>query len=244
MWMKPLSRTAVGVLLLLLAASPPLAAHECVALLHGLWRSENSMNKMKDALVDAGYRVFNVPYESTEETVDVLAEKAVKQGLDGCSGASTVHFVTHSMGGILIRQYLENHDIPQLGRVVMLGPPNQGSEAVDRFASWPAYAWITGPAGLQLGTAEDSVPRNLGPVDFDLGIIAGTRTLSPIVSLTLPGKDDGKVSVDATRVEGMRDFLVLPTTHVFMMRNKKVIAQVEYYLGHGQFDHSGIETSP
>jgi hypothetical protein len=140
------------------------------------------------------------------------------------------------MGGILVRHYLEDRDIDRLGRVVMLGPPNQGSEVIDRYAKWPGFEWFSGPAGLQLGTGEASVPRSLGPAHFDLGIIAGDHTLNPILSQILPGKDDGKVSVDSTRVEGMNDHLEMPVTHVFMMRNQAVIEQVLYYLAHGEFD--------
>lgn len=231
-------------LILMLFVSSPLVADECVVLLHGLWRSENSMNKMAKSLEGAGYRVFNVPYESTHDPVGVLAERAVADGLAGCAGAQTIHFVTHSLGGILVREYLEHDNIENLGRVVMLGPPNQGSEAVDRYADWPAYEWFSGPAGQQLGTGEESVPRALGPVDFDLGVIAGNHTFNLILSQLLPGKDDGKVTVEATRVEGMHDHLEMPVTHVFMMRNSQVISQVIYYLEHGRFDRSVSGESP
>ena len=121
----------------------------------------------------------------------------------------------------------------------MLGPPNQGSEVIDRYADWPGFEWFSGPAGLQLGTGAASVPRTLGPVDFDLGIIAGNRTLNPVLSQSLPGKDDGKVSVESTRVEGMDDHLEMPVNHVFMMRDSDVIEQVLFYLEHGFFDRSG-----
>lgn len=196
------------------------------------------MNRMEEALSQAGYRVQNIPYDSTESPVEVLATEAISKGLDGCSGAETIHFVTHSMGGILVRQYLEGHDIDRLGRVVMLGPPNQGSEVVDRYARLPGFEWFSGPAGLQLGTGEASLPRSLGPAHFDLGIIAGNHTVNPILSQSLPGKDDGKVSVDATRVEGMNDHLEMPVTHVFMMRDKDVIRQVLHYLANGHFEHA------
>lgn len=206
-----------------------------MVLLHGLWRSENSMNRMEDSLAAAGYRVQNIEYDSTERPISELAEEAVQAGLVGCDGAGTIHFVTHSMGGILVRQYLEEQDIAHLGRVVMLGPPNQGSEVIDRYAELPGFEWFSGPAGMQLGTGEASLPRSLGPAHFDLGIIAGNRTLNPILSRSLPGRDDGKVSVDATRVEGMDDHLEMPVTHVFMMRDKDVIEQVLHYLANGRF---------
>jgi len=213
-------------------------ANDCVVLLHGLWRTENSMNSMDRALEDAGYDVKNIPYKSTGASIEQLAEDAVAQGVQACQGSPRIDFVTHSLGGILVRQYLENHDIENLGRVVMLGPPNQGSEVVDRYGRMPGFKWIGGPAGLQLGTGQASVPRALGPVHFDLGVIAGTRTLNPILSQSLPGADDGKVSVDSTRVDGMHDHVEIPVSHVFMASDQDVIAQVIYYLAHGSFERN------
>jgi len=233
-----LGKTAT--LLIALGASAPAVADDCVVLLHGLWRSDNSMNRMEESLAAAGYRVQNIEYASTEKPVEVLAGEAVTDGLEACGDAETIHFVTHSMGGILVRHYLEERDIDRLGRVVMLGPPNQGSEVIDRYADWPGFEWFSGPAGMQLGTGEASLPRSLGPAHFDVGIIAGNQTINPILSQSLPGKDDGKVSVDATRLEGMNDHMELPVTHVFMMRNEEVIEQVLHYLANGHFDrHAG-----
>ena len=237
-----LSLRKTTTLLLALSACSPLAADPCVVLLHGLWRSDNSMTRLEESLSEAGYRVQNIEYESTEKPVEILADEAVTAGLEACGQGETIHFVTHSMGGILVRQYLQERDIDHLGRVVMLGPPNQGSEVIDRYADWPGFEWFSGPAGMQLGTGEASVPRSLGPAHFDLGIIAGNQTINPILSQSLPGKDDGKVSVDATRLEGMNDHMEMPVTHVFMMRNKEVIEQVLHYLEYGHFDrHAGAE---
>ena len=220
---------------LLTAAAAPAAADECVVLLHGLWRTDASMDKMERNLDEAGYAVRNIAYDSTDSTVETLAAEAIPRAVDACGETGTIHFVTHSMGGILIRQYLEDGEIEQLGRVVMLGPPNQGSEVVDSYARFKGFEWFAGPAGLQLGTGEASVPRQLGPVNFDVGVIAGTQSINPILSTLLPDRDDGKVSVEATRVEGMNDHLELPVTHVFMMRDDEVMDQVAYYLANGQF---------
>jgi pimeloyl-ACP methyl ester carboxylesterase len=222
-------------LILPLSALPAVTDGECVILLHGLWRSENSMNRMEETLSGAGYSVHNIAYDSTDHTIEELAEDTLPRATGACGDAGTIHFVTHSMGGILLRQYLEHHDIAGLGRVVMLGPPNQGSEVIDVYGDLPGFAWFAGPAGLQLGTGHASLPRALGPVEFDLGVIAGTRTINPILSQSLPGKDDGKVSVDATRVEGMDDHLEMPVNHVFMMRDRDVIAQVRHFLERGEF---------
>jgi pimeloyl-ACP methyl ester carboxylesterase len=210
-------------------------AEDCVVLLHGLMRSENSMNKMEKMLAGEGWAVRNISYESTELPLEVLAEDAIPRGVEACPDTATIHFVTHSMGGILLRTYLEKNDIDRLGHVVMLGPPNQGSEVIDRYREFPGFAWFSGPAGMQLGTGEASIPRSLGSVTFDLGIIAGNRTINPILSRSLPDKDDGKVSVESTRVEGMNDHIEMPVTHMFMMRDKDVIRQVSHYLQNGQF---------
>lgn len=219
-------------------------AGDCTVLLHGLWRTENSMNRMAEALERASYPVRNIAYDSTEEPVEALADDAVARGVAACAGSPRVNFVTHSLGGILLRQYLEQHDIGNLGRVVMLGPPNQGSEVVDRYGNLPGFKWIGGPAGLQLGTGQASVPRALGPVRFDLGVIAGTRSINPILSQSLPGTDDGKVSVASTRVDGMHDHLQIPVSHMFMAGDHDVIEQVIYYLDHGEFDRKdGAVTS-
>ncbi len=208
---------------------------EAVILLHGLARSDRSMNKLEKALAERGYRVHNVAYPSTRDTIRNLAETTIPPALERCADAQRVHFVTHSLGGILVRQYLVEHAVANLGRVVMLGPPNQGTEVVDKLGDFPGFRFFHGEAGLELGTGKGSVPNRLGRANFDLGIIAGTRSINLILSSLIPGTDDGKVSVDRTRVEGMRDHLEMPVTHPFMMRNPGVIEQVMHYLEHGSF---------
>ena len=208
---------------------------DSVILLHGLARSDRSMNKLQQALLQKGYRVHNVSYASTRNNIEKLAEEAIGPALKLCPKAQKLHFVTHSLGGILVRQYLLHHQIDNLGRVVMLGPPNHGTEVVDKLRDFPGFRFINGEAGLELGTGESSVPNKLGAANFDLGIIAGTRSINLILSRMIPGTDDGKVSVENTRLEGMHDHLQMKVTHPFMMRNAKVIEQVIHYLESGRF---------
>lgn len=210
-------------------------AAENVILLHGLARTDRSMNKLGRALAEAGYRVDNVSYESTRHDIETLAGMAIGPALSACPGGQKVHFVTHSLGGILVRQYLQNHRIENLGRVVMLGPPNKGSEVVDRLGEFPGFRFINGDAGLQLGTGATSVPNRLGPAEFDLGVIAGTSSINLFLSSMIPGPDDGKVAVENTRLEGMRDHLEMQVTHSFMMRNPEVIEQLIHFLRKGRF---------
>jgi len=182
--------------------------------------------------------VANVDYPSRDYAIEELATMAVEEGLDMCrahDGVARIHFVTHSLGGILVRQYLSMETIDELGRVVMLGPPNQGSGAVDELVDVPGFDWINGPAGRQLGKGEESVPLKLGPVDFELGVIAGTHTIDPITSAVLDDPDDGRVSVVDTQVEGMDDFVVVEHSHAFMMRMQRPISLTIEFLRNGSF---------
>jgi len=211
------------------------AGADCVILLHGLARTDASMEKMEAALREDGFDVVNVSYPSREKTIAALADQAIRPALKQCPAQASVHFVTHSLGGILVRQYLSTESIPNLKRVVMLGPPNQGSEVVDKLADVPGFKLLNGPAGLQLGTGQSSVPNQLGEANFDVGIIAGNRSVNLILSTLIPGDDDGKVAIERTKLAGMHDHLVLPVTHTFMMRNPEVIEQVRHYLRKGHF---------
>lgn len=215
-------------------------ASECVVLLHGLNRSWRTMNKMAVALQNEGFSTANVDYPSQQGTVEGLAPMVVNSGLDQCrmSGASKIHFVTHSMGGILLRYAHGVEPIPELGRVVMLGPPNQGSEVIDRTRDWALTRMFSGEAGLQLGTAESDIPARLLPVNFELGVIAGTGTINPFMSAVLPEYDDGKVTVERTKADGMADFLIVPVSHSFIMRNDKVIDSTTSFLQSGHFRDS------
>ncbi|NOZ54259.1 MAG: alpha/beta fold hydrolase [Gammaproteobacteria bacterium] len=211
--------------------------NECVVLLHGLARSSRSFSAMENALSEAGYHVINVDYPSRKHVIESLAEDYVTKAIAKCRSVLTekIHFVTHSMGGILVRYYLANYSLDSLGHVVMLSPPNQGSEVVDKLGNFPGFYVLNGPAGQQLGTLAKSLPNKLGPVDYSVGVITGNKSINLILSTIIPGDDDGKVSIERAKVAGMSDYLVVPHTHPMIMSSKEVIRQTIGYLQNGKF---------
>ena len=211
--------------------------NETVVLLHGLCRTSRSMAKMEKALTAEGYRVINVDYPSRSAPIDELTEMVFQPLEEKFPDLGKVHFVTHSMGGILLREYLEKQAATQwLGNVVMLAPPSRGSEVTDKLGSIKLYQWINGPAGNQLGTGAGSRPLRLKAPEFELGIIAGDRSINPILSMLIPGPDDGKVSLARVKPAVYTDYIKLHVTHACMARNHQVITQTQHFLKYGKFN--------
>lgn len=217
-----------------------LQAQEGVVLLHGMCRTADSMQKMEASLRQIGFCVLNVDYPSRTASVEALSDAAIGQALanPALKDCVKVHFVTHSLGGILVRSYFKRHVEARLGRVVMLGPPNQGSEVVDELGSWWMFRKLNGPAGGELGTEADSTPNKLGPVNFELGVIAGDRSINWINSSMIKGSDDGKVSVERTKVAGMKEHVVVHATHPFLMKDKVAISYTIRFLKTGMFEEA------
>jgi len=220
-----------------------LQAQEGVVLLHGMCRTAGSMKKMETALQQVGFTVLNVDYPSRTASVDELSDAAIGQALANpvLKDCVKVNFVTHSLGGILVRNFFKRHVDARLGRVVMLGPPNQGSEVVDELGSWWMFRKLNGPAGGELGTGADSTPNKLGSVSFELGVIAGDRSINWINSCMIKGSDDGKVSVERTKVAGMKEHVVVHATHPFLMKDKTAISYMIRFLKTGTFGKASVK---
>lgn len=218
---------------------------ECVVLLHGMWRSALAMKPLEWHLEEQGYLVINESYSSLSYTIPELADMAVGGGLAACRerGLVRVHFVTHSLGGILVRQYAKGRIVPGLERVVMLGPPNQGSQVADYYGSIDFLDGLRPQVMDGLRTDENSVTAALGPVHFELGIIAGTVNRRAMIPGFPQEPGDGTVSVAETVVPGMVDFLQMPTTHTFMIWNPQVMDQVVHFLQLGEFNREPYESA-
>ncbi len=209
-----------------------------VILLHGIGLSAWSMRVAERALRDAGYRTLNLSYPGRRLGLADLAghvEATSRRWVASLEGE--VHFLTHSMGGLVTRVMLAAHRPSRLGRVVMLGPPNGGSEIADLLARFRLYHGVFGPAGGELTTIRsDTLVRLLGAVDYPVGVIAGSRALDPISWAILPKPNDGKVTVAHTKVEGMADHLVLPIDHTTMVRDPATLAAAVRFLRHGRLN--------
>lgn len=211
--------------------------NECVVFLHGLGRSGFSFRKMEKFFAAAGYSTLNITYPSTGHRIETLVEDFVGPRLQApaMAGFGRIHFVTHSLGGIIARFFLQRRGLENLGRVVMLAPPNQGSKLADVLSGWGLFNLACGPALKELTTGAASAVRKLKPVDFELGVITGDVSLNPLFSYLIGERSDGKVSLNEARAEGMKDFLVVGRSHTFIMRAPEVMAAAKKFIETGKF---------
>lgn len=212
--------------------------HETVVLLHGLYGMPLAMKRLERTFERQGYRVVNLAYPTWRVPLEEAVETRIHHGLQTRipAGAERVHFVTHSMGGIALRLFLAQHAITNLGRVVMLAPPNQGSELAHPFKRCTFARWVMGPNLARLGTAPDDLPQRAGPLTCEFGVIAGSGSLlSKWFDPARPG--DGRVKVEATKLPGMADHLVLPIRHSLMVCHLEVCEQAATFISQGSFTH-------
>ena len=231
-------RTLLAVAFALLpatAGSEPAVGGEVVVLVHGLLRSDRSMQPLARSLSDAGYRTVALDYPTTELPPDDLVAVLEREIEACCEDAPRLHFVTHSLGGLMVRAILAKYRPASLGRVVMLAPPNHGSEWVDRLGDWTLFRWLLGPTAVELGTGPTGFPQRLPRPDYEVGVIAGTTSYRLGADEVLGGANDGTVSVASTRLDGMTDFATVPESHTFIMRSADVAELVRAFLRDGRF---------
>lgn len=208
-----------------------------VILLHGIFRTSAHMRPLEGYLQQYGYDVLNLDYPSTKYPIETLIDR-IAQEIDStlARNTHTVHFVGYSMGGLLVRGILAKYRPNHLGRVVLLAPPNHGSEVADFLKNNYFYKLLYGPAGQQIGTKDSQHLQPLfGKVDYELGIIAGNFTIDPFSSYLIAGDDDGKVSVESTKLDGMKEHIIVSASHTFFPSNKKVQRLTLEFLETGKF---------
>lgn len=209
--------------------------NETVILFHGLGRSYHSMQKLGNYLSEHNFNIIYVDYPSRKFSIEKLTTfiyDSLKQNHVVLN--KNINIVTHSLGGIIARNLIKKYHLT-INRVVMIAPPNQGSEIIDHLKGIKLFKSIMGPAAEELGTDPKSVPNILGAVNFDLGIIAGNVSLNPLFSYWIKRESDGKVSVKRAMIKGMKDFRIMPYSHTFIMQRKKVFEQISHFLKYGYF---------
>jgi pimeloyl-ACP methyl ester carboxylesterase len=205
-----------------------------VVLLHGIARTSASLTKLERALRASGFKTLNIDYPSRKKPIAALAGD-IHEAVDGFAQRDApLHFVAHSMGGLVARAYIAKYRPDRLAGVVMLGTPNNGSEVADLLSGSRVYRAFYGPAGLELttGSRSDSLPA----VDYPVGVIAGSRFIDPVAGLlVLPKPNDGRVSVQSAMLSGMADHIVVKVSHTGLPRHATVIDQTIAFLHDGRF---------
>ncbi|MCB9133909.1 MAG: alpha/beta fold hydrolase [Anaerolineales bacterium] len=203
-------------------------------LLHGLGLTRRSMEPLARKLASHGFQTLNLDYPSRKFLLETLAGH-VWADLQTHFGASPppLNFVSHSMGGIVLRVLARDFPV-QIARAVMFAPPNQGSEWAD-LVPRVGLGKVMGPAALQVGTSSDSLPNQLGAVNFPLGVIAGRVPDNPLAPFIFSGPNDGRVSVARTKVAGMADHVTFPAGHFFLRYLPGVVRQTVAFLERGEF---------
>jgi len=229
-----LKKTLFSIIVLIMTISNAQAkADDVVVLLHGIANIPLSMTYLERSLVRAGYSVLNLGYPSTQVSVDEAASRVRKSVME--LGEDTrVHFVAHSLGNIVVRKML-THELPNLGRVVMIAPPNRGSIVAGQLKELKLYRWIYGPAGQQLSSENDHFFDNLVVPPGEFGIIAGGKGDGKGYNPLLPGDDDGTVRVKETKLAGARDFILIRNTHTLILFDKETVKQTIHFLKYGSF---------
>ena len=211
-----------------------------IVLLHGLGRTRWSLWPVAREATRRGRIVHNLGYPSRRARIEKLADDVGRRMCE-IAGDGAVDVVTHSMGGIVLRAAAASGAVPPpiVHRVVMLAPPNHGSELADRLKDYRIYRFALGPAGQQIGTGEQSVPLRLPPPPFEVGIVAGRRSTNPFFARVLVDESDGKVTVASAQLEGMRELAVVDRGHTFIMWAPEVLAHVFAFLDTGRFATAG-----
>lgn len=211
---------------------------EAIIFIHGMGRKHHSFKSLQKEAERQGYITYNQSYPSTKQKVEVSSEQYIGKALDALKAhaPTKIHFVTHSLGGLLIRYYLSHYTIKNLGAIVMLAPPNQGSHVTERYKSLFWYKTATGVAGQQLGISNNPFLTSLKPINTKLLVIAGTRSSDPWFNSVFDEAHDGKVSVSSTKLTESHEHITIEVGHTFIMNNPKVQKHTFDFLNNYRID--------
>ena len=208
-----------------------------VVLLHALARRPGSMARLAEALAASGYETLAPAYPSRRKTIADIARGLAPAIAVFGARVDRLHFVGHSMGGLVARAVIAGSRPARLGAVVTLGTPHGGSEIVDLLQRSAAFRAFYGPAFAELSRAASAdLNARLGPLDYPLGAIAGTRALNVVAGwFVLPRPNDGTVSVASAQPPGAWDRCLVACDHLSLPRDRRVMALACEFLTEGRF---------
>lgn len=215
-----------------------MAGADTVVLLHGLWLNALAMRLMQRRLERGGYVVHAYSYPTMRLTLSENAERLGHYCNE--SGASRLHFVAHSMGGLVALKAAALVPPPCRGRIVLMGTPYADSFSARRLQRLPGGRPLLGRCMAQwLIAGRAACPELVEGLDgYDIGVIAGNGGigLGRLIAPRLPKPNDGVISVNETHIPGMRDYVVLEVSHSEMLVSREVVRQACAFLKHGSFD--------
>ncbi len=211
------------------------SAQECVVLLHGYARSNTCMEPLEIGLTKEGYNVINLSYPTMKYPVEIISRDHIHPHIEKISDCEKLHFIGHSLGGIVARYYLSQNEVKNLGKVILITTPNQGSRIATEMESNEFLSALLGPAVSDL--AEDSpLLKSLPEPDYEVGVIAATKSINPLTSIfVLQGEDDGTLTVESMRLTSTKHYVAIPSTHTLVLRHPDLLTQIKSFLTAGKF---------
>ncbi|MFP6899831.1 MAG: hypothetical protein VCA36_02740 [Opitutales bacterium] len=206
----------------------PVVEEETVVLLHGMGRTRVSMLVLSKRFKDAGYQTVNFPYNQASRSLDEISGELI-EFMQGKVKTPRYHLIAHSLGSVIIRDAFRKEYPPGLGRIVMIAPPNRPAHLAQRLKKNVLYRWLTGESGQKL--SEEDFYRDLPVPEAEFGVIAGDKGQK----VTFSEPNDGLVTVESTKLEGMSDFIVLNHAHTFIMNCKDTFDHCREFLEEGSF---------
>ena len=210
-------------------------AEELVVLIHGIRDKPYIMWKLEQGLSKSGYSIMNLHYPSVKADMDSIVSLVHSRLAPRLQDYQKINFVTHSLGGIVMRAYLHKHKQSNFQRLVMIAPPNKGAIMAERFEDFFIYKWIYGQTGQKLGKDSTDYWQQIPPPSIDFGIIAGGLGNDKGFNPLIPGDDDGTVGVAETKIAGAQDFIVIPGLHTSLLWQNRTLEQVLYFLEYNHF---------
>ena len=212
---------------------------------HGIYGESKDLQHISNILNVKGYPVVNIQYPTTTHPIEEMTEKYITPVIEKQiknlnilnSNLKTedqknlkINFIVHSMGSVLLRYYLKNHKIDNMGKVMFISPPSHGSPLSDNPIS-DSIPYFLGPAVSQIKTDKNSFINTLGEPDYQCYILIGDHSDNFLYSFIIPGKDDGMIPFSTAGLQSCSMKVIINTTHTSILESEDTFREIENYFG-------------